>query len=73
MDIVRFIVLPAIGMLLTGILWANLHTDALIGGLVWAAIGFVYLLVLTRGFRRKVAAFDENQPVTGFTKAVSRD
>ena len=40
---------------------------------VWAAIGFVYLLVLTRGFRRKVAAFDENQPVTGFTKAVSRD
>ncbi len=70
-DILSFIVLPAIGMLLTGILWANLHTDALIGGVIWTAIGFFYLLVLTRGFRRKVAAFDENQPVTGYNKAVS--
>jgi putrescine importer len=69
-DIVRFIVLPAIGTVLTGILWVNLHADALIGGIVWAAIGFAYLLFLTRGFRRPVAAFDESQPVTGFNKAV---
>ncbi|WP_185277795.1 APC family permease [Leifsonia shinshuensis] len=72
-DIVRFIVLPGIGMLLTGVLWANLHADALIGGLIWTAIGFGYLLVLTRGFRRRTAAFDENQPVTGFTTAVGKD
>ncbi|MCI0155092.1 APC family permease [Leifsonia shinshuensis] len=69
-EIFSFIVLPTIGMILTGILWANLHADALIGGLIWTTIGLVYLLVLTRGFRRKAAAFDENQPVTGFTKAV---
>lgn len=69
-EIFSFIVLPTIGMVLTGILWANLHADALIGGLIWTAIGFAYLLVLTRGFRRRAAAFDENQPVTGFTKAV---
>ena len=69
-DIFRFIVLPGIGMLLTGLLWANLHVDALIGGLVWAALGFIYLLFLTRGFRRQVAAFDESQPVTGFNKVV---
>ncbi|WP_241095390.1 MULTISPECIES: APC family permease [unclassified Leucobacter] len=67
-DIFTFIVLPGIGMLLTGLLWANLHIDALIGGLIWTAIGFIYLVVLTRGFRRKVAAFDESQPVTGFNK-----
>ncbi|MEV8213601.1 APC family permease [Leifsonia sp. NPDC077715] len=69
-DVLRFIVLPGIGMLLTGILWVNLHADALIGGIIWAVIGFAYLLFLTRGFRRPVAAFDENQPVTGFNKAV---
>jgi len=69
-EIFSFIVLPTIGMILTGILWANLHADALIGGLIWTTIGFPYLLVLTRGFRRRAAAFDENQPVTGFTKAV---
>lgn len=72
-DVFSYIVLPTIGMVLTGILWANLHADALIGGLIWTAIGFVYLLVLTRGFRRKAAAFDENQPVTGFTKAVKAE
>ncbi|MFF7291875.1 APC family permease [Microbacterium sp. NPDC008134] len=69
-DIFNFIVMPGIGMLLTGLLWANLHQDALIGGLTWTAIGFVYLLVITRGFRKKVAAFDENQAVTGFNKVV---
>ncbi len=69
-DIFLYIVLPAIGMLLTGVLWVNLHQDALIGGLIWTAIGFVYLLVITRGFRKKVSAFDENQPVTGFNKTV---
>jgi putrescine importer len=69
-DIISFIVLPAIGMVLTGILWVNLHSDALIGGIVWAVIGFAYLLIITRGFRRQVAAFDENQPVTGFNKSV---
>ncbi len=67
-DIFKFIVMPGIGVILTGILWANLHVDALVGGLVWAAIGFIYLIVLTRGFRRHVAAFDEDQPVTGFNK-----
>jgi len=69
-QIFSYIVLPGIGMALTGILWANLHTDALIGGITWTVAGVIYLLVLTRGFRRKVAAFDESQPVTGFNKVV---
>ena len=54
-----------------GILWANLHPDALIGGGIWAGIGLVYLLILTRFFTRKVAGFDEAQPVTGHNKVVS--
>jgi len=72
-EIVTFIVLPGIGMVLTGVLWVNLHVDALIGGLIWAAIGFVYLLVITRGLRKRVAGFDENQPVTGFNKVIDLD
>ncbi|MBS1672440.1 MAG: APC family permease [Actinobacteria bacterium] len=69
-DVFRYIVMPAIGMGLTGLLWANLHQDALIGGTVWAVIGVIYLAVLTRGFRRRVASFDENQAVTGYNKVV---
>ena len=67
-DIFSFIVLPAIGTLLTGVLWVNLHADALVGGLIWTALGFVYLLFLTKGFRKSAASFDEIQPVTGFNK-----
>src|SRR4029453_3835596 len=43
----RNIALPAIGMALTGVLWSFLHKDALIAGLVWSAIGLIY--VYTRG------------------------
>ena len=67
-DIFSFVVMPTIGVIMTGILWANLHLDALIGGLIWAAIGLVYMIILTRGFRRPMAGFDEDQPVTGFNK-----
>lgn len=67
-DIFNFIVMPGIGMILTGVLWANLHFGALVGGVAWAALGFAYLLFLTKGFRKKAAAFDEIQPVTGYNK-----
>jgi len=71
-DIFNFIVMPLIGVGMTIILWANLHMDALIGGLIWTAIGLVYLIVLTKGFKKKAASFDEDQPVTGFNKVVAQ-
>lgn len=67
-DIFAFIVMPGIGMLLTLLLWVNLDSLALTGGMIWLGAGIVYLLVLTRGFTRKPASFDENQTVTGFNK-----
>lgn len=69
-DVFTYIVMPGIAMLLTGILWSQLHADALIAGSVWAVIGFVYLIVITRGFRKQPQSFDEGQPVTGFNKVV---
>jgi putrescine importer len=50
-EIFRNIVLPFIGMCLTGVLWANLHIDALLYGTIWLAIGIVLLLYMTRLFR----------------------
>lgn len=55
----NYVVLPAIGAILTGILWVSLHETALIGGVVWLAIGVIYLVVLTRGFKRTVRSFDD--------------
>ncbi|MFJ3033480.1 APC family permease [Curtobacterium pusillum] len=70
-DRFTYIVLPGVAMLLTGVLWSQLHADALIAGGVWAAIGFVYLLVITKGFRIQPKGFDENQPVTGVNKQLT--
>lgn len=67
-DFFSYVVMPGIGMILTGVLWANLHLDALIGGVAWSVLGLIYLVFLTKGFRRKVSAFDESQPVTGYNK-----
>lgn len=69
-DIFSFWLLPLFGTALTVILWVNLSQETLTQGAIWFAIGFAYLLVVSRGLTRRVQAFDENQPVTGFTKAV---
>lgn len=69
-DIFKFIVLPAIGLAMTVILWLNLSPESLTGGLIWVAVGIVYLAILTKGFRKKVSGFDEAQPVTGHNKVV---
>ncbi|WP_022894540.1 APC family permease [Agromyces subbeticus] len=55
-DVFSFIVLPLIGAATTGLLWVNLHADALIAGAVWLGIGVIYLIFLTRGFRKPVAS-----------------
>lgn len=72
-DIFTYIVMPLIGFGMTVLLWVNLHLDALIGGVAWTLIGFGYLIWLTKGFKKKVASFDEDQPVTGYNKVVAED
>jgi len=51
-EIVRNIVMPFIGMCLTGILWANLHFDALLYGAIWLALGIILLVLMTGGLRK---------------------
>jgi hypothetical protein len=52
------LIVPAIGFLLTAWLWTSLSGSALTIGLIWLAIGFVWLLVVTRGFRRPTPVLD---------------
>jgi putrescine importer len=60
-DFFTYIIMPILGAGSTGILWYNLQKDALIGGIVWVAIGFIYMLFQTRFFKLKLSdfAFDE--------------
>jgi amino acid transporter len=57
-DTVSYLILPLIGFATTAWLWTSLSGLTLIVGLSWAALGFIYLLVITRGFRRPTPHLD---------------
>ncbi|TLM88167.1 APC family permease [Pseudarthrobacter sp. NamE5] len=50
--VVNNLLLPGAGLILTVWLWTSLSGLSFSLGLSWAALGLVYLAVLTRGFRR---------------------
>jgi amino acid transporter len=52
-DVLKYGVLPFLGFAFTIYLWTNLTGFTFRIGLSWLAIGFVYLLFLTRMFRRR--------------------
>jgi putrescine importer len=52
-DIAKYGVVPGIGVLLTLWLWTSLSGMTFAVGLTWVAVGFVYLLGLSRFFTRR--------------------
>ncbi len=52
------LVLPLIGFGLTVWLWTSLSGSTLVFGLIWLAIGFVWLAAVTHGFRRPTPVLD---------------
>jgi len=57
-NVLNNIILPLIGFALTVWLWFNLSALTLWVGLIWLAIGFVWLLAVTRGFQRPTPVLD---------------
>ncbi len=52
-QLLRYLLMPLLGLGLTLWLWTSLSPTALVGGLAWLAVGVVWLAVLTKGFRRR--------------------
>jgi amino acid transporter len=57
-NVLNNVVLPVIGFLLTVWLWFNLSELTLEVGVIWLAIGFVWLLFVTRAFQRPTPVLD---------------
>ncbi|GAA3866548.1 amino acid permease [Leifsonia kafniensis] len=57
-DLLNYLVVPAIGMVLTLWLWTSLSPRTLLVGLIWLSVGIIYLAWLTRGFRRAIPMLD---------------
>ncbi|MEH7109813.1 APC family permease [Bacillus sp. JJ1764] len=53
-----YVFMPLLGAGSTGILWVNLSSDALIGGLVWTAIGLIYMVFQTKFFKISIKDFN---------------
>ncbi len=53
-DNIHYLLLPLCGCASVGVLWVNLDSTAMMLGLSWAAIGALYLTLLTKGFRNPV-------------------
>ncbi|MGB9800374.1 MAG: hypothetical protein ACPLUL_09805 [Thermanaerothrix sp.] len=50
--ILNYLVLPLIGLVIIGFVWANLNIHAKTLGFIWLGVGFVVLLIVSRGFRK---------------------
>jgi len=59
-DHLNFLVLPLLGALTVGALWVNLEQSSMILGLIWAAIGLIYVACVTRSFRNPVPQYNED-------------
>lgn len=60
-DIFNFLILPLLGAVMIVILWLNLEVDSLRLGLIWGGLGLIYLVYITRGFRRPVPTLGANR------------
>ncbi|WP_029686665.1 APC family permease [Tatumella saanichensis] len=58
-DNFHYLVLPVLGALTVGALWLNLEESSMTLGLIWAAIGIIYLACVTRAFRKPVPQYSE--------------
>lgn len=59
MDHINYLILPIIGAATMGVLWINLEPGSMELGLVWGAIGILYMVWITRQFRRPMPQMPE--------------
>ena len=58
-DILNFVVIPLLGFISIGALWLEVEDTSLKAGIIWAAIGIVYLAWMTKGFKRPAPQYHE--------------
>ncbi|MCT6874730.1 APC family permease [Frischella perrara] len=59
--ILKYGILPAIGVLLSLWLWTSLDHMAITIGLIWFGVGIIYLLILTRMLTRPIPSLSDDE------------
>jgi len=55
--VIGHLILPLIGFVFCGYLWLSLGTYAQIVGFSWLAVGIIYMVIKSRGFKRPMAQY----------------
>lgn len=58
-NIIKYLILPALGFIICCYLWLNLSKLAFIVGFSWLLIGFIFAAVSTKGFKIKPKIYEE--------------
>ncbi|MEG0383243.1 MAG: APC family permease [Solibacillus sp.] len=66
----KYLIMPSLGALATGVLWYHLHVDAFIGGIVWLIVGIIYMLFITRFFKKELGSMDAIDDLESLDKEI---
>jgi signal transduction histidine kinase len=58
-DLLRNLLMPALGFIICAYLWVNLSRLTLQVGFVWMALGLAYAAFVTKGFRQNPVIYKE--------------
>ncbi|MFC7392253.1 APC family permease [Scopulibacillus cellulosilyticus] len=64
-SLISTFILPLLGLIFNIYLWFNLETTAKIVGIIWAGVGLIYLLYLTKFFRVRPPEFSYDDSASG--------
>lgn len=59
--LIKYGLLPGIGVLLSLWLWTSLEKMAMTIGVIWLAVGIIYLLFITRMFTKKIPSLSDDE------------
>lgn len=58
-DVFSYIIIPVLGFISVFLMWLEVDNTTFMVGLGWAAIGFIWLGIKTRGFKKPVPQYQE--------------
>jgi len=61
MVLIKFGLLPSIGVLLSLWLWTSLEEMAMTIGIMWLSLGIIYLLAITRMFTKAIPSLSDDE------------
>lgn len=64
-SVIGYVIIPFMGFVFNAYLWYKMDSAAMILGLIWVMVGFIYLLYVTKFFTKAPPEFDFDESAAG--------